>query len=319
MISFRFHVVSITAIFLAIAIGVVVGSTYVKGAVVDGLRNQINRVSDDLDVRKAENDRLESELGTARTYIDASAHFAVTERLTEVPVLLVATRGVDEGSVEQVALLARQAGATVPGVVWLEANWGLDGEDDRTALAEIVDAQADDAAEALWSSAWEAVVDELTAAEDTTTAPPETAREVLAALEAGGFFSVDSLDDASSSLVDLAGASPRVLVLTGSRAQEELVPMVPFVVDASVQGGLPTVVADVHVEAPEAPGRGEALLEALAQELRDAIVLVDDADRPEGQVGAVLALDAVADARPLTGHYGYGHGADGVLPRWTPP
>lgn len=95
--------------------------------------------------------------------------------------------------------------------------------------------------------------------------------------------------------------------------------MVPFVVDASVQGGLPTVVADVHVEAPEAPGRGEALLEALAQELRDAIVLVDDADRPEGQVGAVLALDAVADAPPLTGHYGYGDGADGVLPRWTPP
>ena len=28
MISFRFHVVSITAVFLAIAIGVVVGSTY---------------------------------------------------------------------------------------------------------------------------------------------------------------------------------------------------------------------------------------------------------------------------------------------------
>lgn len=313
MISFRFHVVSITAIFLAIAIGVLVGTTYVDGAVVDGLRNRIDTVSKNLDDRKAENDQLESELGATRTYIGVSAEFAVTDRLTDVPVLLVATRGVDEGSVEQVALLARQAGATVPGVVWLEAKWGLEGEDDRAALAEIVDAQADDAAEDLWSSAWEAVVDELTAEEIA----PDPPRQMLAPLEAGGFLSVDSLDDASSNLVDLAGASPRVLVLTGSRAQEELVPMVPFVVDASVQGGLPTVVADVYVDAPEAPGRGEVLVAALAQELRDAIVLVDDADRSEGQVAAVLALDAVADG--LFGHYGYGDGADGVLPRWTPP
>lgn len=320
MISFRFHVVSLTAIFLAIAIGVVVGSTYVDGAVVDGLRNQINRVSGNLTNLTEANDQLESDLGTARTYIDSSADFAVTDRLTDVPVLLVATRGVDEGAVEQVVRLARGAGAIVPGVVWLEAKWDLEGEDDRAALAEIVDARPDDAVEDLWSSAWEAVVDELTAeggSTPTTTAPPDPSREVLAPLVAGGFLSVDSLDDASSDLADLAGASPRVLVLTGSRAQAELVPMVPFVVAAPAQGGLPTVVADVHVEAPEAPGRGEALGEALAQELRDAIVLVDDADRPEGQVAAVLALDAVADG--LTGHYGYGDGADGVLPSWTPP
>jgi len=65
MISFRFHVVSITAVFLAIAIGVVVGTTYVDGAVVDGLRNRIDSVEGNLDDRRAENDRLESELGLA--------------------------------------------------------------------------------------------------------------------------------------------------------------------------------------------------------------------------------------------------------------
>jgi len=331
MISFRFHVVSITAVFLAIAIGIVVGTTYVDTAVVDQLQNRIRTVSDNLDARKEDNDRLENDLGSARAYIDSSALFAVTDRLTDVPVLLVATRGIDEGAVEQVALLSRQAGATVPGVVWLEAKWGLEGEDDRAALAEIVDAQPDEAVEDLWSSAWEAVVNELTAQPatsptggsdpdgltTTTTAPPDRVREVLASLEAGGFLSVDSIDDASSTLVDLAGVSPRVLVLTGARAQAELVPMVRFVVSAPVQGGLLTVVADVHVEAPEALGRGEVLVEALDQELRDAIGLVDDADRPEGQVAVVLALDAVAAG--VFGHYGYGDGADGVLPRWTPP
>ena len=52
MISFRFHVVSITAVFLAIAIGVVVGSTYVDRAIVESLQNRIDSVSSNLDQRK---------------------------------------------------------------------------------------------------------------------------------------------------------------------------------------------------------------------------------------------------------------------------
>jgi outer membrane murein-binding lipoprotein Lpp len=327
MISFRFHVVSITAIFLAIAIGVVVGSTYVDGAVVDGLRSQINRVSDDLDARKAENDALDNDLGTARDYIEATDEFAVTDRLTDVPVLLVATRGIDESTVEEVALLARGAGALVPGVVWLESRWSLAADDDRAALAEIVGGRADDAAEELWGSAWEAVVLELTTEPvtdpgiigSTTTVAPDVPTDVLAALEAAAFLSVDSLDDASSNLADLAGANPGVVVLTGARAQEELVPMVPFVVAAPVQGGLPTVVADVHVDAPEAVGRGEALVDALAPELRDAIIIVDDADLPEGRVTTVLALDSASAQLNVGSHFGYGDGADLVLPAWTPP
>ena len=46
MISFRFHVVSITAVFLAIAIGIVVGSTYVDELTVDQLRSRIETVED---------------------------------------------------------------------------------------------------------------------------------------------------------------------------------------------------------------------------------------------------------------------------------
>ena len=340
MISFRFHVVSITAIFLAIAIGVVVGSTYVDGAVVDGLRNRINTVEDNLDDRRAENDRLEGELGSVHTYVEGSDEFAVTDRLTDVPVLLIATRGIDEGSVEQIALLSRRAGGTMPGVVWLEPRFGLQGDDDRALLAEILDADADEAAEDLWSTAWLGVVDEVrddevnegpestttttttlpdgtTVPETTTTERPAPEAVLLGALEDGGFLSIDTLDDAST-LADLAGADPSMLLVTGSRAREELRPMLPTVVNAGVRGGLPVVVADVYVEAPEAPGRGEVLAELLSRELRDAIVLVDAADRPEGRVASVLALDAAVDG--LIGvHFGYGDGADGVLPEWTPP
>ncbi len=320
MISFRFHVVSITAVFLAIAIGVVVGTTYVDGAIVDGLRSRIDVVNKNLDERRAENDRLETELGRAGEYIDASDVFAVTDRLTDVPVLLVATRGIDEGAVEQAAQLVRQAGASTPGIVWLETPWGLEGEEDRTALADIVGGSASDAVEELWAAAWEGVVTQLTA-EEPSDVPPivdaEPAPDLLAPLEAGGFLTVDALDDDTSRLADLAGASPRVLIVTGSRSQPEVAPLIPLVAAAAVDGGLPLVVADVYVDAPEAPERGDELIDALAEELREVIAVIDDADRPDGRVAAVLALDAVADG--VVGHYGYGAGADGVLPTWTAP
>ena len=337
MISFRFHVVSITAIFLAIAIGVVVGSTYVDGAVVDGLRNRIDSVSQNLDERKAENDRLEVDLDAARRYIDGSADFAVTDRLADEPVLVVAARGVDEASVEQIALLSRQAGGVVAGVVWLEPRWGLQDGDDRASLAEIVGGNADDAAEDLWSAAWDAAVEELTAdepAEDpsatspttvpgatdpapTTTDQPARTTDVLGPLEAGGFLSIESLNDASVSATDLGGTNPAAILLTGSRARDELEPMLPIVVEATTEAGMPIVVGDVHVQAPEAAGRGELLTATFSQELRDVIVLVDDADLPEGHVATVLALDGAIDG--LVGlHFGVGDGADGLLPRWTP-
>jgi hypothetical protein len=325
MISFRFHVVSITAVFLAIAIGVVVGTTYVDGAIVDGLRNRIDSVEENLDERRAENDQLEGELERAGAYTDASDDYAVTDRLTGVPVLLVATRGIDEGVVEQTALLAQQAGAITPGIVWLEGAWSLEGEDERSALADLVGGSADDPVEDLWAATWDAIVVELTEGDSTevgpttTTLDDEAATPLLLALEAGGFISIDAIDDESPSLDDLVGTTPRVLAVTGQRAQEAVSTMVPAVVNAAVDGGLSVVVADVYVEAPEAPGRGDLLQEALPEALRDVIVFVDNADRADGRVAAVLGLDWVADGTGNAGHFGYGAGADGVLPPWTAP
>jgi hypothetical protein len=47
-------------------------------------------------------------------------------------------------------------------------------------------------------------------------------------------------------------------------------------------------------------------------------VIVDDLDRAEGRVATVLAVHDAADGA-VGLHYGYGDGADGVLPAWTEP
>ena len=72
------------------------------------------------------------------------------------------------------------------------------------------------------------------------------------------------------------------------------------------------------MQADEAPERGTDLAGMLDDSTRDAIVIVDDADLEAGRVAAVLSLDSAADGQ-LGFHYGYGDGADGVLPAWTAP
>lgn len=317
MISFRFHVVSITAVFLAIAIGVVVGTTYVDGAVVDGLRNNIDRVERNLDDRKTENDRLDEELGFATSYIDASAPFAVTDRLTDVPVLILASRGVDESAAAQMGELTRVAGGVTPGVVWLEPPWALEEDDDRAALAEIIGGDADADADVLRADAWDAVVAELTTPTQEAIPGSAPVPAVLQPLVEAGFLSVDSLGDDTLRLADLAGLDPRVLIVTGARGETASAAMVPGIADATVGAELVTVLADMHVDAPEATGRGDDLIASLSSEVLEVAAIVDNADRTEGQVASVLSLSAAIDG-PV-GHLGYGDGAVGIVPAWTPP
>jgi len=317
MISFRFHVVSLTAVFLAIAIGVLVGTTYVEGAVVDGLENRIDTVEENLDSRRAENDRLDDDLQDARAYIDASQDYVVTDRLTDEPTLLLAVRGVDEDAVQQVALLTGRAGAVLPGVVWLEDRWTLENDEDEAALEAVLGDSAPEGGsrEELQRSAWEAVMAEVSAPEPGpgAGAPPSTIEPLIAE----GFLSVDALEDVETSIDDLRRADPGVAIVRGGGAPDELEALVPVVVEAAVAAGRPTVAADVFEEVPEGAGRGEELVDSLSEDLREQIALVDGAERTEGQVAVVLALDAVAAG--VTGHFGTGDGASGILPEWTPP
>ncbi|MSZ30566.1 MAG: copper transporter, partial [Actinobacteria bacterium] len=52
MINFRFHVVSIVAVFLSLALGIMIGSTVVDRAIVASLRNQIERVEANADAQR---------------------------------------------------------------------------------------------------------------------------------------------------------------------------------------------------------------------------------------------------------------------------
>ena len=314
MISFRFHVVSITAMFLALAIGILVGSTYVDRALVDNLQTRIDRVSGNLDDRKAENDALEIELEQARGYITPSADFAVTDRLAGVPVLVVAMRGVEPVAVAESVRLARQAGGIVPGVVWVEPNRNLTTKEDLAGMRELVGGSNLAKSDQLWTEAWTSISGELAQSPAPDLASPpgqEAGTPVLSALIDAGFLTFDNQGNDGVALTTLAGRGARVLVVTGNGLTDDLTPVV---VATNTAGGM--VVAEVFAPRGDGLARGVALRASLKPPTIEQIAIVDNADRTEGRVASILAL--AGTPRVIPAHYGYGPDADAVLPAWSP-
>lgn len=352
MVSFRFHLVTITAIFLAIAVGVVIGSTFVDRAIVDSLRSQIDRVSENLDERRADNDRLEADVRRKQDYVEASSAFAVSSRLTARPVLVLATRGVDDEAVRDVVLLSEQAGADVPGVVWVEPRWALQSADSLAELHDLLGVVTG-SVERTRERAWAEVAEELEgpppepatggAGADvgdgappplttTTAVPPESqttigpapapdpslpGAPVLSALVDAGFLSFEARSEDRPLVASLAGRNPGVLAITGSDTDPALDGVLGPLVEALVGAELPTVVAEVYRDDDEAPSRGAVAASAVPPAVVERVTIVDHLDLEEGRVAAVLALAEMGDG--VVGHYGYGPGADAVLPPWSPP
>src|SRR5207302_10817979 len=97
MINFRFHLASLIAVFLALAIGIVMGSTVVKEATVKGLRAEIHRVERSSNARQRENSALKSQVNDLQAYVRGSVPHSVPGSLSGVTVAIVAVRGVDGG------------------------------------------------------------------------------------------------------------------------------------------------------------------------------------------------------------------------------
>ncbi len=119
MISLRYHAISIAAVFLALALGVVFGSTAISDRLLSGLssdREQLGRQVADL---QAENNSLQARLADADAFAAAVGGRAVRGVLADREVVLVTTADAAPADRDALTELLRTAGATVTGEVAL--------------------------------------------------------------------------------------------------------------------------------------------------------------------------------------------------------
>lgn len=325
MINFRFHLASLIAVFLALAVGIVMGSTVIKEATVDVLRSQIHRVERTSDARERTNDQLRGRVDDLDDYLRQSAPYTVRGTLAGVDVAVLAVRGVDDGATKATIQLIQEAGGFTPGILWLEPSWSLKSADDVRKLAAALgepDAPArrvrDDAVSALarrLSGSEAPALTALTPVAPTTVAPSGGAPgDVLANLVDAGFLSLEDVGQTPKTftLADFPGTSARVLLVAGTDASVDTSTTVTPLARSLVAMKVPTEVASVYREQQGKPGRG-SLLSTIRTDgtLSKQVSTVDDLDLAAGQVASVLAL---GELETRIGHYGYGNGASAVVP-----
>ena len=301
MISFRYHIVSIMGVFLALGLGILLGSSVVTSPLQSRLQHDLSAARQERDEAKAQTSELKSESDTLRDRVtDEVAPWAVHERLANMPFVFVSDApDVPKwrGHVES-ALVA--AGADPQGTIALSDRWRLSAPDDETDLIatmrSIVPAYepGDDPA----ASAMEMLGERF--------AEP-TGRALVDVLGRDGFLAVQGRSDG-----DWPPPGAAVVLLSSARAED--VPLTP---------GTTAFARNVATVAPTLTVSDAPTDVSLVTELRDVGRLpeglstfdaaTDDTD--PGGVGVVAALLAATEGRG--GHYGMGRGLTFVAP--APP
>lgn len=311
MINFRFHLVSLIAVFLALGLGILVGSSVVDQVIVDRLQREISSIRHESSRRRQDNNDLKNQLSRLNDSIAQTAPYAVQQRLEGVPVALVAERGVDANTVKHVNEMLRSAGAVVSSVVWLDDPWRLDDPKQLQDLQTLMGTTG--TAAATRSAALSKLAARL--AEPTLSVrKSSTGPDLLKRLQDAGFLTVT--DATTRQATTLPATAARALVLTGTDSDLDGTDSLVQLVRALVSAKVPTVVGEVyddHGSSNATRTRGDAVAPVRGDStLKKTVSTLDDAELLQGKVSAVLALEQIAEG--TVGQYGYGRGASAALP-----
>lgn len=111
MINFRYHVISIVAVFLALGIGIVMGSTVIDRAIVNSLENRIDAAEKNSIERKVESDRLEKSVRNQDAQDTALAGHTVRGYLTGQTVFVITVGNVSDATLVETRELLAVSGA----------------------------------------------------------------------------------------------------------------------------------------------------------------------------------------------------------------
>ncbi|NYH40286.1 hypothetical protein HNR22_000013 [Micromonospora jinlongensis] len=310
MINFRYHVVSLTAVFLALAIGLVVGTAALNGPVADSLEGQVTGLRKDNQNWRQTVSNMEKQLGMEEKFAEEMSQVVLPGTLTGRRVVVLSLpngRDHTEGVLKKLQL----GGATITGRVDLQDKFI--NPDNNSNLLELAATAARPTAQttglpgnAHGVETSSALLASVLLDRSQGIAPVSDAdrRAVLAAYNNAGYLTTDSNK--------VTGSAEAVVVVSGqpyvdkdSEKRDESVVKIAEQFDrtgsivvagnGSVGGNLVSVV------------RGDPVL-------AQTISTVDNANTGQGQLVTSLALVQQLTEKKA-GQYGVGDNAASLLPR----
>jgi hypothetical protein len=124
VIDFRYHLVSLIAVFLAVALGIIIGTTALNKPILDNVKDQVTALEGDKRSLEDRTQQLQSQLDTTDAFEEAVAPALVNGTLAGRTVLfVVADDGVAPETVDSMATLVDKAGGSVSGTITLHPEY----------------------------------------------------------------------------------------------------------------------------------------------------------------------------------------------------
>lgn len=328
MIDFRYHLVSLVAVFLALAVGVVLGAGPLRGQLSDTLEGQVAELGNERNALRSQLGHQQDLAEDRDTVLADATTRAVTGALTGVDVSLVVLPGADPELADDLTAVLATGGAGVAGRTSVLGVFDDPAADEvrRQALAGVAPLLGEASAEA-------DLADAVTAAVVGTGVggAPVEADALGSRLQQAEVIEVSDTREGSGPVlpgaVDLAPPDLVVVVTggvapgdaddpeTANRLQRRV-----ELVQALVGSAVPVLVVGTGAETwREGDTTEEDPLVALIRaddQLAGELATVDNAESGTGRVTAAWTA-ARAVAREM-GHYGAAADADGAAPSAPP-
>lgn len=314
MINLRFHIVSITAVFLALAIGIFMGSTLLDRSTVELLESRQKSLDRKIADRVVQSNAFRAALDAhdrADTAFGTQLIRPLTKGLVSAPVLFLAARGIDEDSLQRTKDDVTAAGGSVGGTLWFDDQSLLSDGGIRSAVVAAAaggsgpssPGSSGGSADEAVSKANAALAADLAAKSDSTEAPVS-----LAALQSAGFFEWDL--PAGATGVTFGATAYRLVVVSGegssTKVDAMLVKLIGVLADATP--GQVTV-AELLVDRSttgliernldrQPPVRGSFVDRLRNMDEPPPVPTIDDLDRTQGRLSLLLILANLAGAVP---------------------
>jgi CTP:molybdopterin cytidylyltransferase MocA len=311
VISFRYHIITIVAIFLAVGLGLLVGNTVVQPSLVRDLERRTNYLSNSLADRWAEVGDLKARVGQLERAGNVLRQLD-NGGLTGVPVVVVTHQGVDAGLLAETRAALDEAQADTVAVLTMSDRMAAVDDATRQRLATILGEPSDIDAATLQRRAAEILAERLAVGPPRRDVPPPP-DDVLDKLltDPDGFLTSPGItrDD----LQRIGGRDEVVVVISGGQGDPAVQPkdfMVPLVEALAARGA--------RVAAGESASTDYAFVGILRAVPADVlqpgtIVTVDDLDFPIGGAALVLGLERLLGSAE-GGDYGIKEGATSSIP-----
>ena len=137
MIDFRYHLVSIVAVFLALAVGIVLGSTELRGAALSALDRTSSALSTKLEAADNENSALQQEVQGDHQFASAAQPVLLKHLLDSKKVVIITAPGASSSVVNGIKTSLSDAGASVSGQVALSSKFADTSASNLSLLSQL--------------------------------------------------------------------------------------------------------------------------------------------------------------------------------------